>query len=121
MSDSEDNCSSPAASNKKQQPRNLATMRQSSLNDSLRKRNQQGPLNKAFITVQKEDGDIGTVEISVTDETFSTQQNVLQSLAEMGEISTPPPERKNKLKVNNSNNSSVFLEWFGWVTFIQVF
>ena len=101
MSDSEDNSASKSpTSNKKTQQRNVTTMRQSSLNDSLRKRNQQGPLNKAFITVQKEDGDIGTVEISVTDETFSTQQNVLQSLAEMGEISTPPPERKNKLKVN---------------------
>ena len=107
MSDSEDNSSTPASNKKQQRPINM--MRQSSLNDSLRKR-QQGPLNKAFYTVQKEDGDIGTIEVNVTDETFSTQQSVLQSLAEMGEISTPPPERKNKLKVNNSNNSSVFLE-----------
>ena len=101
MSDSEDNSSTPA-SNKKTQQRPMATLRQSSLNDSLRKRQSAGQqaLNKAFITVQKEDGDIGTIAVSVTDETFTTQQPILQSLAEMGEISTPPPERKNKLKVN---------------------
>ena len=98
MSDSEDNSSTPASNKKHQRHSAMATQRQSSLNDSLRKR-QPGPLNKTFYTVQKEDGDIGTIEVSVTDETFSTQQPILQSLAEMGEISTPPPERKNKLKV----------------------
>ena len=98
MSDSEDNSSTPASNKKHQRNSAMATQRQSTLNDSLRKR-QQGPLNKTFYTVQKEDGDIGTIEVSVTDETFSTQQPILQSLAEMGEISTPPPERKNKLKV----------------------
>ena len=97
MSDSEDNSATPG-SNKKRGPM-TTTLRQSSLNESLRKRRQEGPLNKAFIAVQKEDGDIGTIAVSVTDETLSNQQPILQSLAEMGEISTPPPERKNKLKV----------------------
>ena len=57
-----------------------------SLSGSGRKRDQ---LSKQFITVQKEDGDIGHIEVNVPDENFSTQQPILQSLAELGEIPTP--------------------------------
>ena len=43
-------------------------------------------LNKQIISVQKEDGDIGHIEVNIDDEEFTTQQPILQSLAEMGEI-----------------------------------
>lgn len=48
-------------------------------------------LSKQIITVQKEDGDIGHIEVNVPDENFSTQQSILQSLAELGEIPSPAP------------------------------
>ena len=59
----------------------------SSLSGSMRKR---APLQKQYITVQKSDGDIGTIEVDVKDETFTNQQPILQSLAEMGEIPASP-------------------------------
>lgn len=64
-------------------------------------------LSRQIITVQKEDGDIGHIEVNVPDEHFSTQQSILQSLAELGEIPNPAPASPvpGKLKeVRNSQN-----------------
>ena len=92
--DKNEGCASPVSAAKKRFKRTDS----SSLSGSTRRRAQQ--LNKQFITVQKEDGDIGHIEVNVLDENFSTQQAVLQSLAQMGEIPTPnsPGPGKSGLK-----------------------
>ena len=67
-------------------------------NSSMRKRI---VLNKQIISVQKEDGDIGHIEVDINDEEFTTQQATLQALADMGEIvrsskpSSPVPGKGN--------------------------
>jgi hypothetical protein len=58
-------------------------------------------LSKQIISVQKEDGDIGHIEVNINDEEFTTQQATLQALADMGEIvrsskpSSPVPGKGN--------------------------
>ena len=53
------------------------------LSGSMRKRI---VLNKQFISVQKEDGDIGHIEVKIGDEELSGVQPILRSLSEMGGI-----------------------------------
>ena len=58
-------------------------------------------LSKQIISVQKEDGDIGHIEVNINDEEFTQQQATLQALADMGEIvrsskpSSPVPGKGN--------------------------
>ena len=71
------------ASTFKRSATNSTSHDSNSISGSMRKRI---VLNKQIISVQKEDGDIGHIEVNIDDEEFTTQQPILQSLAEMGEI-----------------------------------
>merc|ERR1712223_1743060 len=64
-------------------PTNSTSHDSNSISGSMRKRI---VLNKQIISVQKEDVDIGHIEVNIDDEEFTHQQPILQSLAEMGEI-----------------------------------
>ena len=89
--------------------RGVQTGEISSLSGSMRKR---APLNKQYITVQKEDGDIGHLEVNVNDETFTTQQPILQSLAELGEIPPSPNLQKPGFKALEVGNHTFLLAYF---------
>lgn len=62
------------------------------LNDSLRKR----PLQAAYITIEKEDGTLEHIPVSVNDDTFTIKQPILHSLLELGEISDGRKTPKNQ-------------------------